>query len=135
MRIIIGKATSLDKANKAITVNNEEISYGKLLVTCGPWSGRVGKELGINNIPVSELPGHSIHIKPAPGWPDSLEGQSIFAGVEDSIDDTVDAIAWHGGEGWKGKCTPSIELCSRKGYVYVAGENGTPSKSKDLPGG
>jgi glycine/D-amino acid oxidase-like deaminating enzyme len=81
----------------------KEIPVDTLILTAGPWTGRVAKQLLDLDIPISNLPGHSILIRPS----EPLPAHAVFASV-------------YGAAG----VTGSPELFVRPdGLVYFAGEN------------
>lgn len=121
LRTVYGRPTALEhQTSLTVSLNDgtaEEMPFTRLLLSAGPWTTVVAKELGLPCPLIGNLPGHSIHIAPSPGWSDDLVGKSIFAGITDETEDSVDAIAWGDGER-RGRqsehgCTSSVELVSR----------------------
>jgi glycine/D-amino acid oxidase-like deaminating enzyme len=121
LRTVFGRPTAFDhQTSLTVSLNDgtaEELPFTRLLLSAGPWTTVVAKQLGLPCPLIGNLPGHSIHIAPSPGWSDDLVGKSIFAGITDETEDSMDAIAWGGGERRGGQsehgCTSSVELVSR----------------------
>ncbi|KIJ52387.1 hypothetical protein M422DRAFT_26007 [Sphaerobolus stellatus SS14] len=106
VKLIIGKPISWNEEDNLLTISTPEgernIPCNKLLITAGPWSARVVKQLFNLDVPVSNLPGHSIIVRPSAPLP----AQAVFARIY--------------GE----NMTLTPELWRRSnGLVYVAGEN------------
>ena len=81
---------------------NIRIPCNNILITAGPWSARVSKQLLGVEIPISYLPGHSIIIRPS----SPLPHHAVFARIYgDNL--TLTPELW----------------CRQNGLVYVAGEN------------
>lgn len=104
-----GRATSLNEETKTLNVFTSDgeiqIPIDKLIITCGPWSGKVAKKLLNLDIPISYLPGHSILIRPS----ESVPPQAIFSQIlGENMSLSPEIFVW------------------RNGMVYVAGENNGP---------
>jgi glycine/D-amino acid oxidase-like deaminating enzyme len=123
LKTVYGRPAAIEQQTSlTVTLNDgtaEELPFAGLLLSAGPWTTAVAKKLRLACPLTGNLPGHSIHIAPSPGWSNDFVGKSIFAGITDETEDSVDAIAWSDGEqrdapGGRG-CTPSVELVSRWG--------------------
>lgn len=120
----------------------------KLILSAGPWSGSVCTQLNLPSIPLSNLPGHSLLIRPALNVVDlpELPAEAVFAGISGG------EIGVHASTSGKARSlrkdeiedgyTRSPELFPRSnGLVYVAGENSIPTTipaskgEKDLDNG
>lgn len=96
------RAESVDGNHRVRLSNGETIHSDAVVLCCGPWTGRVAKELWKIDVDVRDLAGHSLVIRTAGPIPPV----AIFASLS-----SKDATA-----------TP--ELFSRPdGTVYIAGEN------------
>ena len=128
LEVIYGTPTSLDRQAGRLHVISSfrgetggeavALDYDKLLVCAGPWSRAVCKTLGLPLPAVSNLPGHSVHIRPVPKKLDeSLVGKTIFAGVEGESEpgDIVRNVESPSSASEETDCTSSIELI----YRYV----------------
>lgn len=108
------------------------IQCDKLIVSCGPWSAQVCETLNISStIPISNLPGTSILIRPAPGF-EKLPSEAVFAGIAGhpmGVEAATSGIARPlSPEEVSDGFTRSPEFFPRSnGLVYVAGENSIPS--------
>ncbi|KAL8286462.1 hypothetical protein RQP46_004479 [Phenoliferia psychrophenolica] len=106
------------------------LSATSFLVAAGPWSAALCRTLNLPPIPLTNLPGHSIILRPFTSIP--LPATAIFAGISGG------AVGVHAstsgaarsltlaelGDGY----TKSPEAFTRPdGTVYVAGENSIPS--------
>lgn len=141
LEVIYGTPTSVDRQARQLRVASPEgmaeVGWDKLLVCAGPWSRSVCQRLGLPLPAISNLPGHSVHIRPAPGGLDaSLVGTTVFAGVEGESEpgDIVRHVesSPSSREGDK-DCTGSIELIYRPdGLVYIAGENAGPRSASNI---
>jgi glycine/D-amino acid oxidase-like deaminating enzyme len=91
-------------------VGETTIPCTDLIVTAGPWTGRVLEKLGLPSLPVTNLPGHSIIVRAAPEHP--ISATAVFASI------------YGANRQPRGRTTESPELFPRgDGTVYVAGEN------------
>ena len=98
------------------------IPFTKLLVAAGPWSGDVCAKLGLPPLPLVNLPGHSLLIRPslsAVGLPtgDELPSGAVFAGIGDAVSGVHAATSGTGRvlseEEIKFGCTAAPELFPR----------------------
>ncbi|CAO1636759.1 unnamed protein product [Sympodiomycopsis kandeliae] len=97
-----GKGTITGIKIKTPQGQQETVTLDKLLIAAGPWTGALAKQLSLADIPVYELPGHSIIYRPSK----PLQAEAMFARVLD-----------------KG-VTTGPELFTRPdGTLYVAGQN------------
>lgn len=111
------------------------LNASKILVAAGPWSAALCAKLSLPPIALTNLPGHSIILRPATSKP--LPAEAIFAGISGG------AVGVHAstsgaarsltlkelGDGY----TRSPEAFTRpNGLVYVAGENSIPSTGADV---
>ena len=131
LEVIYGTPTSLDRQAgrlHVVSTRGEKgqqavaLDYDKLLVCAGPWSRAVCETLGLPLPAVSNLPGHSVHIRPVPKKLDeSLVGKTIFAGVEGESEpgDIVRNVESPSSISEEKDCTSSIELINR--YVPPLG--------------
>ncbi|GAA5907763.1 hypothetical protein JCM5296_004528 [Sporobolomyces johnsonii] len=122
-----------------------QLPFDKLLITAGPWSAALCAKLGLPSVPISNLPGHSLLIRPAldafvPSQsssalsPKELPSEAVFAGIDGAIGGMhSEAFGLARGLTPEEKAqgfTRSPELFVRKsGLVYVAGENSIPDSA------
>ena len=114
VKYIKGRPTSWNNDSRLLQISTKEgevaIPCDSLVIAAGPWSAIITEELLSMTIPISYLPGHSIHIRPS---------------------QPVPAHVVHGRLLGKGLTTTPCIFPWRDGLVYVGGENvGAP-----LPGG
>ncbi|GAA5905455.1 hypothetical protein JCM6882_003166 [Rhodosporidiobolus microsporus] len=112
-----------------------------LVVAAGPWSAAVCAELDLPPIPLTNLPGHSLLIRPAPhddllrrSGLKELPSEAVFAGISGAVGGvhaSTSGLARGLTEEEKREgYTRSPELFVRtNGLIYVAGENSIPSTS------
>ncbi|GAA5830619.1 hypothetical protein JCM11251_002535 [Rhodosporidiobolus azoricus] len=112
-----------------------------LVVAAGPWSAAVCAELDLPHIPLTNLPGHSLLIRPAPhddllrrSGLRELPSEAVFAGISGATGgvhaSTSGLARGLTDEEKKEGYTRSPELFVRtNGLIYVAGENSIPSTS------
>ncbi|GAA5859940.1 hypothetical protein JCM1840_001805 [Sporobolomyces johnsonii] len=128
-----------------------QLPFDKLLITAGPWSAALCAKLGLPSIPISNLPGHSLLIRPAldafvPSQSarslsrKELPSEAVFAGIDGAIGGMhSEAFGLARGLTPEEKAqgfTRSPELFIRKnGLVYVAGENSIPDSAARGSGG
>lgn len=98
------------------------IPLDKLLLAAGPWTAHVAKKLGLPVPAITNIPGHSIILRPADSESDSPSsshppeaGETFFAGISGEVgpSETADAGSGTGGGEKLGGYTPSIEFCTR----------------------
>ncbi|BGP29169.1 hypothetical protein JCM10296v2_000907 [Rhodotorula toruloides] len=119
-----------------------EIPFDRLLVAAGPWSAAVCEKLSLPPIPLTNLPGHSLLIRPAlnlytPSTSSStsdLPSEAVFAGISGAVGGvhaSTSGLARGLTEEEKREgYTRSPELFVRaNGLIYVAGENSIPERS------
>lgn len=128
----------------------EKIPFDRLLVACGPWSAAVCETLGLPPIPLTNLPGHSLLIRPASQRPTSdpppatlgsgsvdLPPEAVFAGIDGAVGgvhaSTSGLARGLTDEEKRDGFTRSPEFFVRRKkageereLVYVAGENSIP---------
>ena len=119
----------------------EKISFDRLLVACGPWSAAVCETLGLPPIPLTNLPGHSLLIRPATSdqHPTSVDlpPEAVFAGIDGAVGgvhaSTSGLARGLTDEEKRDGFTRSPEFFVRRKkageereLVYVAGENSIP---------
>ncbi|GAA6041708.1 hypothetical protein JCM8097_003093 [Rhodosporidiobolus ruineniae] len=110
------------------------LSFNKLVVAAGPWSGEVCKQLGLPAIPLTNLPGHSLLIRPSlSGYQggSELPSEAVFAGIAGAVGgvhaSTSGLARGLTEEEKKEGYTRSPEMFVRKnGIIFVAGENRIP---------
>lgn len=119
----------------------EKLPFDRLLVACGPWSAAVCATLQLPPIPLTNLPGHSLLIRPGTSdrHPSSVElpPEAVFAGIDGSVGGVHASTS--------GLARGLTDVEKREGYtrspeffvrrkragedrelVYVAGENSIP---------
>ena len=106
VRYVKGCPSSWDQDAKTLTVDTSagprEYQADTLVVAAGPWSGLVTKQLLGLHVPIFDLPGHSVLIRPS----EPLPAHAVFAQVH------------------MPGATETTELFARPdGLVYIAGEN------------
>ncbi|GAA5991498.1 hypothetical protein JCM10908_005734 [Rhodotorula pacifica] len=126
--------------------HEDKISFDRLLVACGPWSAAVCETLDLPPIPLTNLPGHSLLIRPAPSSssdrnpsssPVDLPPEAVFAGIDGSVGgvhaSTSGLARGLTKEEKREGFTRSPEFFVRRKkagedreLVYVAGENSIP---------
>ena len=82
----IATPTSLPQDSQTLHLVSEEgprtVKYDKLVLTAGPWTAALASTLGLPVPRISNLPGHSILIRPRPDTFDPCsESQTVFAGL------------------------------------------------------
>lgn len=113
------------------------VALDRLVIAAGPWSAAVCSTLGLPPIPLTNLPGHSLLIRPSlsgysphPGTT-TLPSQAVFAGISGAVGGVHASTSGlargltpeEKAEGF----TRSPEFFVRtNGLVYVAGENTIP---------
>lgn len=137
--LIFGSPESYDRSKLSITLTPptgdklQILPVSKLIVTAGPWSSLVCSKLNLSPINLTNLPGHSLIIKPSPSTSTSIKPVTIFAGIgENSVLGVEHAT---GGTGrfltpkeLEMGFTEAPELFVRSnGVVYIAGENTVPN--------
>lgn len=108
VRYFKGRPTFWDQDTKTLKVNTPDgpktLPAETLVITAGPWSSRVTKQLLGVEIPIFDLPGHSILVRPS--FSDPLPAQAVFTQTNQP------------------GVTGTPELFVRPdGLVYIAGEN------------
>ncbi|KAK4702732.1 hypothetical protein P7C70_g3487, partial [Phenoliferia sp. Uapishka_3] len=143
LETVYGEPTSLSPFNSKnptrtleITPHSSEespivLTADSFLVAAGPWSAALCAKLSLPPIPLTNLPGHSIILRPRISQTSHLPAEAIFAGISGA------AVGVHAstsgaarsltleelGDGY----TRSPEAFTRpNGLVYVAGENSIP---------
>ncbi|KAF8517754.1 FAD dependent oxidoreductase [Hysterangium stoloniferum] len=109
VKYIKGRPESWEEHSKYLTINTpngiQNIVADTLVIAAGPWSSQVSKTLFNLDLPISNLPGHSILIRPMKVLP----AFAIFAQI------------------YASEVTETPEIFLRPdGHVYVAGENQGP---------
>lgn len=120
------------------------LRYSTLIIAAGPWSSAVCETLSLPALPLSNLPGHSILVRPALAptpssisteqGPLHLPNEAVFAGLSGA------AMGVHASTSGEARSltdkersegfTRSPEFFPRtNGLVYIAGENSIPSTS------
>ncbi|GAA5971976.1 hypothetical protein JCM21900_002624 [Sporobolomyces salmonicolor] len=135
-------------SSRSSTPSAIQLPFDKLLITAGPWSAALCAKLGLPSVPVSNLPGHSLLIRPAldafvpPRSSSSvaakkeLPSEAVFAGIDGALGGMhSEAFGLARGltpaERAQG-FTRSPELFVRtNGLVYVAGENSIPRAARE----
>ncbi|GJN87711.1 hypothetical protein Rhopal_000666-T1 [Rhodotorula paludigena] len=123
------------------------LPFDRLCIAAGPWSAAVCATLGLPPIPLTNLPGHSLLIRPAlkdfvplPGAPHALPAQAVFAGISGAVGGVHASTSGlargltdeEKAEGF----TRAPELFTRvNGLVFVAGENTIPETRSQEPSG
>ncbi|KAI5478667.1 FAD dependent oxidoreductase [Pseudohyphozyma bogoriensis] len=116
------------------------IDFTKLLITAGPWTAALLDRLSLPQLPIINLPGHSVIIRPALSSKE-LPAEAVFAGISTtagghrtSTSKSKSARSLTAEELSEGY-TKSPELFTRaSGVVYLAGENTIPSTTNPLAG-
>lgn len=105
---VVSVTKSADGSVESLTVKTsaddgqQSLPLHRLLIAAGPWSGTLSRQLGITDIPVHDLPGHSIIYRP----PRPLAAECLFSRILDK------------------DATTGPELFTRSdGTLYVAGQN------------
>ncbi|KAM0754781.1 FAD dependent oxidoreductase [Meredithblackwellia eburnea MCA 4105] len=109
------------------------IPVSSLIITAGPWSARVCQQLSLPSIQLTNLPGHSVLIRPPERT--ELPAECIFAGISGA------AVGVHASTSGAARSlsldeldegfTKSPEAFTRpNGLVYVAGENTIPATER-----
>ncbi|GAA5927723.1 hypothetical protein JCM10213_000876 [Rhodosporidiobolus nylandii] len=155
---IFGKATSLSPASSSSSRRTLSIrphpfssssaptllALDKLVIAAGPWSAAVCSQLALPPIPLSNLPGHSLLIRPSlsgytpPSAATTTDGrvalpsEALFAGISGAVGGvhaSTSGLARGLTEEEKAEgYTRSPELFVRtNGLIFVAGENAIPS--------
>lgn len=127
-----------DKSTKRTTLFFENI-----LIAAGPWSVLVADKLGVTSFPFSNLPGHSLLIRPALSSVgieanSQLPAEAVFAGISGAPVGVHASTSGLARSLTKAEVemgfTASPELFPRmNGLVYVAGENSIPSTILEGP--
>lgn len=106
------------------------LTVTSLVIAAGPWSAALCETLLLPRVPISNLPGHSILVRPAlPSQLNALPIGAIFAGINGSEGGVHQSAARaltkeEESQGF----TAAPEFFPRaNGLVYVAGENAIPS--------
>jgi glycine/D-amino acid oxidase-like deaminating enzyme len=154
----IATPTSLDQGTRTVHITSAKgelaVPYDRLIFSVGPWSAPTARSLGLPVPPVSNLPGHSILIRPARdgGFDPCAETETVFAGLSGRRTGTeaADAEPSTGGVERNGGYTRSVEFVTRyalsnseldraevrcgrpSGVVYLAGENSIPHKRDSI---
>ncbi|GAA6038057.1 hypothetical protein JCM8097_007521 [Rhodosporidiobolus ruineniae] len=110
------------------------LPFTKLVIAAGPWSGAVCTEFGLSAIPLTNLPGHSLLIRPSlSGYlgGDELPSEAVFAGIAGAVGgvhaSTSGLARGLTDEEKKEGYTRSPELfCRKNGLVFVAGDDRIP---------
>ncbi|TKA53306.1 hypothetical protein B0A53_04324 [Rhodotorula sp. CCFEE 5036] len=146
---VLPERVGLGKESLCVQLNaggvEEKISFDRLLVACGPWSAAVCETLGLPPIPLTNLPGHSLLIRPASRTPDQhhsttsvdLPPEAVFAGIDGAVGgvhaSTSGLARGLTDEEKRDGFTRSPEFFVRRKkageereLVYVAGENSIP---------
>ncbi|BGO88660.1 hypothetical protein NBRC10512_003488 [Rhodotorula toruloides] len=123
------------------SASSVELPFDRLLVAAGPWSAAVCEKLSLPPIPLTNLPGHSLLIRPAldlftPSASSStsdLPSEAVFAGISGAVGGvhaSTSGLARGLTEEEKREgYTRSPELFVRaNGLIYVAGENSIPER-------
>ncbi|BGP13121.1 hypothetical protein JCM10213v2_001040 [Rhodosporidiobolus nylandii] len=120
------------------------LALDKLVIAAGPWSAAVCSQLALPPIPLSNLPGHSLLIRPSlsgytpPSAATTTDGrvalpsEALFAGISGAVGGvhaSTSGLARGLTEEEKAEgYTRSPELFVRtNGLIFVAGENAIPS--------
>jgi glycine/D-amino acid oxidase-like deaminating enzyme len=102
---------------------NSTLPCNDLIVTAGPWTSHVLKILGLPSLPIGNLPGHSIIVRPSAGT--TISPTAVFSSIYGA-----NQLKQNGKE--KDRTTESPELFPRPdGTVYVAGENNAAPMPED----
>lgn len=114
----IATPTRLNLAARLLNISTrpDPIPFTHLLLCAGPWSAPTARSLGLPIPPISNLPGHSIILRPKVGDVDPCAvTESVFAGLSGrSIGvEAADAEPSTGGKEKSGGYTPSIEFVTR----------------------
>ncbi|GAA6020319.1 hypothetical protein JCM8202_002620, partial [Rhodotorula sphaerocarpa] len=154
-RTVFGRATSIRPPSRAGEKKSLELArvaeganaprslpFDRLLIACGPWSAAVCETLKLPPLPLTNLPGHSLLIRPASGAHTvDLPSEAVFAGIDGSVGGVHASTSGlargltdeEKAEGY----TRSPELFvrrTRRGetreLIYVAGENSIPETPK-----
>ncbi|GAA5850835.1 hypothetical protein JCM9279_003941 [Rhodotorula babjevae] len=150
---VFGRATSLSpldsSSRRTITIAQHAdrpspsstltVTLDRLVVAAGPWSAAVLSTLNLPRIPLTNLPGHSLLIRPSlagftprPGSSSTaLPPEAVFAGISGAIGgvhaSTSGLARGLTPEEKREGFTRSPEFFVRtNGLVYVAGENSIP---------
>lgn len=154
-RTVFGRATSIRPPSRAGEKKSLELArvaegastphslpFDRLLIACGPWSAAVCETLKLPPLPLTNLPGHSLLIRPARSSTAgantiNLPSEAVFAGIDGSVGGVHASTSGlargltdeEKAEGY----TRSPELFvrrTRRGeareLIYVAGENSIP---------
>ncbi|GAA5870599.1 hypothetical protein JCM16303_001530 [Sporobolomyces ruberrimus] len=129
------------------------LPFDKLVIAAGPWSAQVCDELELPSIPITNLPGHSLLIRPSlksyvplsssSSRSDSekeLPSGAVFAGIDGGVGGVHgDSFGLARGLSEEEKSrgyTRAPEFFVRSnGLVYVAGENSIPESALSIEGG
>lgn len=115
------------------------LRFTSLVLCAGPWTGPLLSTLSLPSLPLSNLPGHSILVRPAlesiPANEMTPEGsmnpRAVFAGLggaEGGVHASTGGIARVLGQRERKGYTASPEVFPRVcGKVFIAGENSIPS--------
>ncbi|KAK4049094.1 hypothetical protein OIO90_005564 [Microbotryomycetes sp. JL221] len=164
-KTVFGTPESLSSKHNLLTVRSTidsnrttTLPVSKLVITAGPWSSIVCRQLGLPEIELTNLPGHSLLIKPALRHVVAAGGTGVVAASSVSPlsitrqDIGIEPVAIFAGigsdaamgvehaTGGTGRLltereqqmgyTEAPELFTRlNGIVYVAGENTTPNST------
>ncbi|GAA5924441.1 NAD(P)/FAD-dependent oxidoreductase [Sporobolomyces koalae] len=127
------------------TQSREHLPFDKLVISAGPWSAQVCDLLELPAIPITNLPGHSLLIRPAldafqpvdsKDSKKELPSGAVFAGIDGGIAGVHgEAFGLARGLTEEEKArgyTRAPEFFVRKnGLVYVAGENSIPASAHE----
>ncbi|GAA6005350.1 hypothetical protein JCM10207_002947 [Rhodosporidiobolus poonsookiae] len=114
-----------------------------IVVAAGPWSALLCAQLGLPSIPLINLPGHSLLIRPnlsgyvPRGSEHALPSEAVFAGISGAVGGvhaSTSGLARGLSDEEKAEgYTRSPELFVRKnGLIYVAGENTIPETGREV---
>ncbi|GAA6007988.1 hypothetical protein JCM11491_006567 [Sporobolomyces phaffii] len=123
------------------------IPFDKLVVAAGPWSAQVCDKLSLPSIPITNLPGHSLLIRPSlesyvPADGSTTTGTdrkelpsgAVFAGIDGGVGGVHGesfglARGLSDEEKRRGYTRAPEFFVRRNGVVYVAGENSIPESA------
>ena len=120
MRTFIGTPISLDSTNHNLYIvldsSTRSFPFEQLVLCAGPWSALTAQTLGLPVPPISNIPGHSILIRPrANDFDPCAVCESAFAGLSPGSIGTeaADADPVTGGASKNSGYTRSIEFVTR----------------------
>ncbi|GAA6063159.1 hypothetical protein JCM10212_006317 [Sporobolomyces blumeae] len=135
--------TPLPEGEQPASPARVDILFDKLVIAAGPWSAQVCDTLSLPSLPITNLPGHSLLIRPGldafvPVDPadDQLPAQAVFAGIDGGVGgvhgDSFGLARGLSDEEKRRGYTRAPEFFTRKnGLVYVAGENSIPASASE----